>query len=56
VTTSDALKASVTGASAVTYSGNPKTVDKDVEGASSIRQNNCEISECKPVVLVQPGG
>jgi hypothetical protein len=40
VTVSGALKVSVTGASSVTYSGNPKTVDKEATGASSIEQRD----------------
>jgi hypothetical protein len=40
VTVSGAFKVSVTGASSVTYSGNPKTVDKEVTGAGSIRQSD----------------
>jgi hypothetical protein len=38
VTVSDTLSVSATGASAVTYSGNPKTVEKNITGAGSIRQ------------------
>jgi hypothetical protein len=38
VTVSGAFKVSVTGASSVTYAGNPKTVDKEVTGAGSIKQ------------------
>jgi len=36
VTVADALKASITGACSVTYSGNPKSVEKSVTGAGSI--------------------
>jgi len=36
VNVSDALKVSVTGAGTVTYSGNPKTVDKTVTGAGTV--------------------
>lgn len=38
ITVSDALTVSMTGAGALSYSGKPKTVDKSVTGASSIRQ------------------
>jgi hypothetical protein len=38
VTVTDSLKASVTGAGSLTYSGNPKSVEKNVTGAGSIRQ------------------
>jgi hypothetical protein len=37
VTVADALNASITGACSVTYSGNPKSVEKMVTGAGSIR-------------------
>jgi hypothetical protein len=37
VTVSDTLKVSVTGAGTVTYSGSPKTVEKTVTGAGSVR-------------------
>lgn len=37
VTVSETLKASISGAGALTYSGNPKSVEKDVSGAGSIR-------------------
>jgi len=37
VTVTDTLKASISGAGALTYSGNPKSVEKDVSGAGSIR-------------------
>jgi len=38
VTVSDTLKVSITGAGSLTYSGNPKSVEKNVTGAGSIRQ------------------
>ena len=38
VTVSDTLKASITGAGSLTYSGNPKSVEKNVTGAGSVRQ------------------
>lgn len=38
VTASDTLKVSITGAGSLTYSGNPKSVEKNVTGAGSIRQ------------------
>jgi hypothetical protein len=37
VAVSDALKVSLTGACSVAYSGNPKTVEKTVTGAGSVR-------------------
>jgi len=37
VNVADALKASITGASSVTYSGNPKSIDKSVTGAGTIQ-------------------
>jgi len=37
VTVTDRLKASVTGASSITYAGNPKSVEKNVVGAGSIQ-------------------
>ena len=38
ITVAEALSASMTGACSLSYSGNPKTVDKSVTGACSIRQ------------------
>lgn len=38
ITVSEALSISMTGACSLSYSGNPKTVDKSVTGACSIRQ------------------
>lgn len=38
VTVSDTLKVSITGAGSLTYSGKPKSVEKDITGAGSIRQ------------------
>jgi hypothetical protein len=37
VTVSDTLKASISGAGVLTYSGNPKSVEKNVSGAGSIQ-------------------
>jgi len=37
VTVTETLNASISGAGALTYSGNPKSVEKDVSGAGSIR-------------------
>jgi putative autotransporter adhesin-like protein len=37
VTASDTLRISITGAGDVTYYGNPKTIEKHVTGAGSIR-------------------
>lgn len=37
VNVTDRLKVSVAGASSLTYSGNPKTVDKDIAGVGTIR-------------------
>jgi hypothetical protein len=37
ISVADTLKASITGAGSLTYSGNPKSVDKNVTGAGSIQ-------------------
>ena len=37
VTVTDSLKASVTGAGSLTYSGNPKSVEKNITGAGTIQ-------------------
>jgi hypothetical protein len=37
ITVSETLKVSITGAGKVTYSGNPKTIEKHISGAGSIR-------------------
>jgi putative autotransporter adhesin-like protein len=38
IAVSETLKVSITGAGKVTYSGNPKTIEKHISGAGSIRQ------------------
>ncbi len=40
VTVSDVLKVSITGAGKVIYSGNPRSVQKSISGAGSIRQRD----------------
>jgi hypothetical protein len=40
VSVADTLKVAITGAGKVTYSGNPKTIEKHITGAGSIRRKN----------------
>jgi hypothetical protein len=40
VTVSEALRVSISGAGKVTYAGNPKTLEKHISGAGSVRQRN----------------
>ena len=40
ITVADSLKVAITGAGKVTYSGNPKTIEKHITGAGSIRHRD----------------